>query len=60
MNKHNIILQPSGRRGQVEEGMSVRSAARELGVEIESQPVNWVWRSNRSVPKMPPAESAWS
>ena len=35
-NKHNIILQPSGRRGQVEEGMSVRSAARELGVEIES------------------------
>jgi len=36
MPKHNIILQPSGRRGQVEEGMSVRSAARELGVEIES------------------------
>ncbi len=36
MKKHNIILQPSGRRGQVEEGMSVRSAARELGVEIES------------------------
>ena len=35
-NKHNIILQPSGSRGQVEEGMSVRSAARELGVEIES------------------------
>ncbi len=34
--KHNIILQPSGRRGQVEEGTSVRSAARELGVEIES------------------------
>ncbi len=34
--KHNIILQPSGSRGQVEEGMSVRSAARELGVEIES------------------------
>ena len=34
--KHNIILQPSGRRGQVDEGMSVRSAARELGVEIES------------------------
>ncbi len=34
--KHNIILQPSGRRGQAEEGMSVRSAARELGVEIES------------------------
>jgi uncharacterized 2Fe-2S/4Fe-4S cluster protein (DUF4445 family) len=36
MNKHNIILQPSGRRGQVDEEMSVRSAARELGVEIES------------------------
>ncbi len=36
MKKHNIILQPSGSRGQVEEGMSVRSAARELGVEIES------------------------
>ncbi len=34
--KHTIILQPSGSRGQVEEGISVRSAARELGVEIES------------------------
>jgi uncharacterized 2Fe-2S/4Fe-4S cluster protein (DUF4445 family) len=34
--KHTIILQPSGRRGQVNEGMSVRAAARELGVEIES------------------------
>ncbi len=34
--KHNIILQPSGRRGQIDEGASVRSAARELGVEIES------------------------
>ncbi|WKZ37860.1 MAG: ASKHA domain-containing protein [Anaerolineales bacterium] len=34
--KHTIILQPSGSRGQVDEGMSVRSAARELGVEIES------------------------
>lgn len=34
--KHNIILQPSGRRGQVDEGTSVRTAARELGVEIES------------------------
>ncbi|MEW6286660.1 MAG: ASKHA domain-containing protein [Chloroflexota bacterium] len=34
--KHTIILQPSGRRGQVEEGVSVRTAARELGVEIES------------------------
>jgi uncharacterized 2Fe-2S/4Fe-4S cluster protein (DUF4445 family) len=34
--KHNIILQPSGRRGQVDEGQSIRSAARDLGVEIES------------------------
>lgn len=34
--KHNIILQPSGRRGQVNEGTSVRTAARELGVDIES------------------------
>ncbi len=35
-NRHTVILQPSGRRGQVEEGKSVREAARELGVEIES------------------------
>ena len=34
--KHTIILQPSGRRGQVDEGVSVRAAARDLGVEIES------------------------
>ncbi len=34
--KHNIILQPSGSRGQVDEGISIRSGARELGVEIES------------------------
>jgi uncharacterized 2Fe-2S/4Fe-4S cluster protein (DUF4445 family) len=34
--KHTVILQPSGRRGQVDEGTSVRVAARELGVEIES------------------------
>jgi len=36
MKKHNIILQPSGSRGQVDEGQSIRSAARDLGVEIES------------------------
>ena len=36
MKKHTIILQPSGRRGQVDEGTSIRAAARELGVEIES------------------------
>jgi uncharacterized 2Fe-2S/4Fe-4S cluster protein (DUF4445 family) len=35
-NKHTIILQPSGRRGQVDEGTSIRAAARDLGVEIES------------------------
>ena len=34
--KHTVILKPSGRRGQVEEGKSVREVARELGVEIES------------------------
>ena len=34
--RHNIILQPSGRRGKADEGSSVRSAARELGVDIES------------------------
>ena len=34
--KHNIILQPSGSCGQVEAGQSIRSAARDLGVEIES------------------------
>jgi len=34
--KHNIILQPSGSRGQVDEGQSIRAAARDLGVEIES------------------------
>lgn len=34
--KHNIILQPSGRRGEINAGTSIRTAARELGVEIES------------------------
>jgi uncharacterized 2Fe-2S/4Fe-4S cluster protein (DUF4445 family) len=34
--KHTVILQPSGRRGQVDEGTSIRAAARDLGVEIES------------------------
>ncbi len=37
MNKvHTVILQPSGRRGLVDEGLSLREAARQLGVEIES------------------------
>ncbi len=31
-----MIFQPSGRRGLVEEGTSIRDAAHELGVEIES------------------------
>ena len=35
-NQHLVILQPSGRRGLVDEGTSLRAAARELGVEIES------------------------
>ncbi len=34
--KHAVIFQPSGRRGNVEEGVSLLEAARELGVEIES------------------------
>ena len=36
IKKHTVILQPSGRRGQVDEGTSIRAAARDLGVEIES------------------------
>lgn len=31
-----VIFQPSGRRGDIEEGKSLLEAARELGVEIES------------------------
>ncbi len=34
--KHLVILQPSGRRGQVVHGTALRAAARELGVDIES------------------------
>lgn len=34
--KHAVIFQPSGRRGNIEEGVSLLEAARELGVEIES------------------------
>jgi uncharacterized 2Fe-2S/4Fe-4S cluster protein (DUF4445 family) len=34
--KHLVILQPSGRRAQVDEGKNLRLAAREMGVEIES------------------------
>ncbi|MFQ5815647.1 MAG: ASKHA domain-containing protein [Candidatus Hydrothermarchaeaceae archaeon] len=34
--KHIVIFQPSGRRGEIEEGKTLRDAAQELGVEIES------------------------
>ena len=34
--QHTVVFQPSGRRGQVPHGMSVRAAARSLGVDIES------------------------
>ena len=34
--QHLVILQPSGRRSHVDEGVSLREAARQLGVEIES------------------------
>jgi len=34
--QHLVILQPSGRRGHVDDGISLREAARQLGVEIES------------------------
>lgn len=34
--KHKIIFQPSGIRGQVDDGRTILQAARELGVEIEN------------------------
>ncbi len=34
--QHTVIFQPSGRRGQVPHGTSVRAAGRALGVDIES------------------------
>ncbi len=34
-DKHTVIFQPSGRRGQIDHGLSVRAAARSLGVDIE-------------------------
>jgi len=34
--KHTVIFQPSGSRGQVEDGVSLLQAGRELGVEIEA------------------------
>ncbi|WP_456474936.1 2Fe-2S iron-sulfur cluster-binding protein, partial [Candidatus Pyrohabitans sp.] len=33
--KHRVIFQPSGRRGEIEEGKTLREAAMELGVGIE-------------------------
>lgn len=36
MAKVKVIFQPSGRRGEIEEGMTLLDAARHLGVDIES------------------------
>ncbi len=35
-SKHLIVFQPSGRRGEVEDGTTVMRAAHDLGVEIET------------------------
>src|SRR5512139_3067086 len=34
--KHKVIFQPSGRRGEVEEGKTILEAAQALGVDIET------------------------
>jgi uncharacterized 2Fe-2S/4Fe-4S cluster protein (DUF4445 family) len=34
--KHKVIFQPSGRRGEVEEGKTILQAAQSLGVDIEA------------------------
>lgn len=36
MKKCHVIIQPSGRRGEVSEGKTVLEASRELGIDIES------------------------
>lgn len=36
MTQHRVIFQPSGRRGQVEHGTTIKEASRQLGVDIES------------------------
>lgn len=36
MNKHKVIFQPSGRRGEVEDGKTLLEAAQSLGVDIEA------------------------
>lgn len=35
-NKHTLIMMPSGRRGQIPEGMTLLDAAESMGVQIES------------------------
>src|SRR5512135_3634219 len=34
--RHTVVAQPTGRRGQVADGVNVRAALRVLGVDIES------------------------
>jgi uncharacterized 2Fe-2S/4Fe-4S cluster protein (DUF4445 family) len=34
--KHLVIFQPSGRRGYIDEGKTIKEASQELGVELES------------------------
>jgi len=36
MKKHKVIFQPSGRRGEIEEGKTLLEAAQALGVDIEA------------------------
>ncbi len=36
LKKHKVIFQPSGRRGEVEEGKTILQAAQSLGVDIEA------------------------
>src|SRR5512139_2333118 len=36
VKKHKVIFQPSGRRGEVEEGKTILQAAQALGVDIEA------------------------
>lgn len=36
MEKHRVIFQPSGRRGEITDGTNLLDAARHLGVDIES------------------------
>ena len=36
LKKHKVIFQPSGRRGEVDEGKTILQAAQSLGVDIEA------------------------